>query len=390
MQSQPQPFMSHPWAKPLALVLALLATYALLQLLGPILMPFVFGAALAYLGDPIVDRLEAWKLSRTAGVCLVFALFGGLGLLALLVFLPLLYEQGVDMLAKMPVFLLWLQQEFLPRIGFELPADARLNAEALKTIFTGHWQQAGDLLGQWIGPLTRSGGSMLALAVNLFLVPVVTFYLLRDWDVMVAEIRHLLPRRAEPKISELAGEVDDVLGAFITGQMLVMLSLGAFYALGLWLAGLDLALLIGFGAGIVSFIPYLGPIVGIVTAGVAMLIQTQELLPLVGIAAVFGIGQFLESVWLTPWLVGDKVGLHPVAVIFSVMAGGQLFGFVGVMLGLPVAAALAVFVRHLRDQWLRSEWYHHGELQDWPSLERAQEKQAQPAAPATDSSVSQE
>ncbi len=353
--------LSQAWMKPAVLLLALVATYWGLQLLAPILMPFVFGAALAYLGDPIVDRLETWKLSRTAGVCLVFALFGGVGLAMTLIFLPLLYEQISDLVQQTPAFLLWLQQEVLPRLGVEMPP---LDVDSLRKMIAAHWQQAGNILAQWVGPLTRSGGAMLGLAVNLFLVPVVTFYLLRDWDLLIAEIRRLLPRQIEPKINRLAAEVDEVLGAFITGQLLVMLSLGSLYALGLWLVGLNLALLIGLAAGIVSFIPYLGPIVGIVSAGIAMLIQTQELLPLLAVGAVFGVGQVLESVWLTPWLVGDKVGLHPVAVIFAVMAGGQLFGFVGVMLGLPVAAALAVLLRHLRDQWLGSSWYAEADFED--------------------------
>lgn len=357
--------LSHPWARPALLLGGVLGLLWMLHLLSPILLPFVLGAALAYLGDPIVDRLEAWKLSRTAGVCLVFALFGGLGLGMVLILLPLLYEQVAEMVQRIPEFMLWLQQDAAPRVGIVLPEGAHLDVESIKKMITEHWSKAGDLLSQWVGPLTRSGGAMLGLAINLFMVPVVTFYLLRDWDLLVDEIRNLLPRRAEPKISELAREVDDVLGAFITGQLMVMISLGSLYALGLWLIGLDLALLIGFGAGVVSFIPYLGPIVGIVSAGVAMLIQTQELLPLVGVAVVFGLGQFLESVWLTPWLVGDKVGLHPVTVIFAVMAGGQLFGFVGVMLALPVAASLAVLVRHLRAHWLQSDWYAHAELPDF-------------------------
>ncbi|MGJ8668318.1 MAG: AI-2E family transporter [Oceanococcus sp.] len=364
----------HPWAKPLALSASLIASLWLLHLLSPILLPFVLGAALAYLGDPIVDRLEGWGLSRTAGVCLVFGLFGGVGLALTLILLPMLIEQVVQLVQKTPTFLLWLQQEALPKIGVALPEGAHLDADSLRKVITEHWQKAGDVLTQWVGPLTRSGGAMLALVLNLFMVPVVTFYLLRDWDLLVAEISRLLPRKVEPKVNQLAKEVDDVLGAFITGQLMVMLSLGCLYAAGLWLAGLDLALLVGFAAGIVSFIPYLGPIFGIVSAGIAMLIQTQELLPLLGVAAVFGIGQFLESVWLTPWLVGDKVGLHPVTVIFAVMAGGQLFGFVGVMLALPAASGLAVLVRHLREHWLASDWYAEAELSDWVSQDDVDEQ----------------
>lgn len=364
---------ANPWLKPVLLAGGVVLALWLLQLLSPILMPFVLGAALAYLGDPLVDRLERWHMSRTVGVCLVFGLFGGIGLILTLIFLPLLYEQVSAMVRKLPEFLQWLQLSALPRLGVELPEGAHFDVESLRKLISTHWRQAGDLLGQWIGPVTRSGGTMLTVAVNLFMVPVVTFYLLRDWDLIVARIRELLPRRIEPRVSQLAGEVDEVLGAFITGQLLVMLTLGAIYSLGLWLIGLDLALLIGMSAGIVSFIPYLGAIFGILTAGVAMLIQTQELLPLLGVAAVFGIGQMLESVWLTPWLVGDKVGLHPVAVIFAVLAGGQLFGFVGVMLALPLAAALAVLLRHLHAHWVSSDWYAHAELPDWTLNESAEE-----------------
>ena len=367
--------LDHPWAKPLVLGGGLIVSLWLLHLLSPILLPFVLGAALSYLGDPIVDRLEGWHLSRTAGVCLVFALFGGIGLAMTLILLPMLIEQGVQLVQKIPAFLLWLQQDALPRLGVSLPDGAHFDAESLRKVITAHWQQAGDILAQWVGPLTRSSGAMLALIINLFMVPVVTFYLLRDWDLLVAEINRLLPRKIEPKVNQLAREVDEVLGAFITGQLMVMLSLGSLYALGLWLIGLDLALLIGFGAGVVSFIPYLGPIFGILSAGIAMLIQTQELLPLLGVAAVFGVGQFLESVWLTPWLVGDKVGLHPVVVIFAVMAGGQLFGFVGVMLGLPVASALAVLVRHAREHWLQSDWYAHAQLSEWVAEDDEQDEQ---------------
>ncbi len=335
----------------------LVAVAVLLGLLGPILMPFVMGAALAYLGDPIVDRLEARKISRTAGVCLVFTLFGGLGLLASVLIVPMLYEQVVVAIAKVPVFVQWFQQDLLPRLGLPVSAEAQFDAERLRAVIREHWAQAGGLAAQVVAEVSHSSKAMITVAANLFMVPVVTFYLLRDWDLLVAEIRRLLPRPHEPRIVALAQETDEVLGSFITGQLLVMLSLGVIYSVGLWLAGLDLALLIGLLAGIVSFIPYLGPIVGILTASIAMLIQTQELLPLLWIAMVFGLGQVLESVWLTPWLVGDKIGLHPVAVIFAVLAGGQLFGFVGVMLALPVAAVIAVFMRHGRSRWLRSHWY---------------------------------
>ena len=208
--------------------------------------------------------------------------------------------------------------------------------------------------------VSASGGALLVAVANLLLVPVVTFYLLRDWDHLVAWIRGMMPPRVVPGVDAMARETDEVLGAFIRGQLTVMASLTIYYWIALWLAGLNLALLVGLIVGLISFVPYLGAIVGVLTAVIAMLVQTQELLPFVWLAVVFGIGQVLESNVLTPWLVGDRIGLHPVAVIFAVMAGGQLFGFVGVMLALPVAAVLAVLFRHAKRQWLASRLYGQG------------------------------
>jgi predicted PurR-regulated permease PerM len=206
------------------------------------------------------------------------------------------------------------------------------------------------------------------------MIPIVAFYLLRDWDNLVARVRDLVPRRWLPTVTTLAGETDQVLAAFIRGQLSVMAALAVIYSLGLWIAGLDLALLIGLLAGLVSFVPYLGFIVGILAASLAVLVQTHELLPLVWILLVFGAGQMLESMWLTPWLVGNQIGLHPVIVIFAILAGGQLFGFVGVLLALPAAAVLAVLARHALRHWLNSRLY----LED-----------AAPPAVATDSSPEQ-
>jgi predicted PurR-regulated permease PerM len=198
---------------------------------------------------------------------------------------------------------------------------------------------------------------LLAWVANLVLVPVVTFYLLRDWDVLMDKIRRLLPRTSEQTIVKLAKESDDVLGQFLRGQLTVMVVLGFIYTVGLWIVGLDLALLVGTIAGLVSFVPYLGFIVGIVFAGVAAIMQFGDITYLLFVLIVFGIGQAFEGMLLTPLLVGDKIGLHPVAVIFAVMAGGQLFGFVGVLLALPVAAIVVVLLRHMHELYKTSEIY---------------------------------
>jgi predicted PurR-regulated permease PerM len=196
--------------------------------------------------------------------------------------------------------------------------------------------------------------------INLVLIPVVTFYMLRDWDVLVGHIRALLPRSVEPTVSQVAGDIDRVLGAFIRGQLMVMLALGLIYAIGLWAIGLDLAFIIGMGAGLLSIVPYLGAFLGVIAAVLAALFQFQDFLHVALALAVFGVGQSLESMVLTPKLVGDQIGLHPVVVIFAVLAGGQLFGFLGILLALPAAAALNVLVRYLNEHYRNSELYQGG------------------------------
>jgi predicted PurR-regulated permease PerM len=232
-----------------------------------------------------------------------------------------------------------------------------LNLERLKQAIGAHWQEAGGFAATVLASVSQSGRALLGWVANLVLIPVVTFYLLRDWDVLVARVHDLLPRNSEPTVVRLARETDVVLGAFLRGQLSVMAALTLVYALGLWIVGLDLAFLIGLISGLVSFVPYLGFITGITLAGVAAYFQFHELLPLLWVALVFGIGQMFESMLLTPWLVGDKIGLHPVAVIFAVMAGGQLFGFIGVLLALPVAAVLMVLLREVRRRYVGSSLY---------------------------------
>ena len=332
----------------------------LLYLLSPIMMPFVIGAGLSYIGDPLVDRLQKIGLSRTLGVCVVFVVIAGLSLIGLLLFVPMLQRQLVQMLQNLPETLRWIQDTALPHLGITLPPDLQLDANGLRDIVREHWREAGDLVQQLWGRISQSSGALIAFAVNLLMVPIVTFYLLRDWDDLVAWIADIIPRRWLPTATQLARDTDNVLGAFLRGQLLVMLALSVTYTLGLWAVGLDLALLVGTIAGLVSFVPYLGAATGILLGLAMMFVQTQAPLPLLWVALVFGVGQMLESMVYTPLLVGDRIGLHPVAVIFAVMAGGQLFGFIGILLALPVAAAVAVVLRHSKQRWLASSWYHGG------------------------------
>jgi len=329
----------------------------LLYLLAPVLTPFMIAATLAYLADPLVDRLQARRIPRTLGVVAVFALLAVLGAAFIIVLIPLLQRQAAALLALIPKAVEWVQSFLLPRLaelGFDVSA---FNVESLQQAMTGHWQQVGTALTRVLAEVTQSGQALLTWVAYLLLIPVVTFYLLRDWDVLVEKIHGLIPRRNEPRVVELTRECNQVLAQFLRGQLTVMAGLAVIYTTGLWIVGLDSAFLIGVVSGLVSFVPYLGFIVGIVLAGFAALIQFGELLPLLWIVVVFGVGQLVEGMILSPLLVGDRIGLHPVAVIFAVMAGGQLFGFFGILLALPVAAVVLVVLRHWHELYLQSAFY---------------------------------
>jgi predicted PurR-regulated permease PerM len=333
----------------------------LLYLLTPVLTPFFAAALLAYLGDPLVDRLELRKLSRTVSVAIVFVSLFLILILMLLLLLPMLEHQITYLFKSVPGYIEILQTKWLPGLAEKLGIEASsLDLDSLKNILQKHFEKTGGLVVTLFSSITQSGMTLIAWLANLVLIPVVTFYLLRDWDILIARIDELLPRKYQSSIARLAKESDQVLASFMRGQFLVMLVLGTVYATGLWFVDLELALLIGMMAGLVSFVPYLGFILGIIAASIAMLLQTHEIMDLWPVFVVFGIGQMLEGMLLTPLLVGDRIGLHPVAVIFAVLAGGQLFGFVGILLALPVAAVLAVMVRHAHEQYKASTIFDDG------------------------------
>jgi len=341
------------------LLLACLALAGwLLYLLGPVLTPFAVSALLAYLCDPVVDRIEERKVSRTLAVVIVFSCMLLMLIVALLVLIPLLEDQLLKLVSRIPQLLTWTQESLLPLVVNKFGLDvSQINLDQIRIAFAQNWKDIGSLLSRILMQISQSGQTLMAIFSFLILIPVVTFYLLRDWDILIAKIHDLLPRRYEEVISIMARECDQVLGEFLHGQLLVMLIQGVLYSLGLWIAGLEFALLIGMLAGLVSFVPYLGFVVGIVVAGVAAFMQFQDVIHLVYVAIVFGIGQALEGMVLSPMLVGDRIGLHPVAVIFAVMAGGQLFGFIGILLALPVAAVIVVLLRHAHDEYKESGFY---------------------------------
>ncbi len=341
----------------LFLIISLALGGWLFYLLSPVLMPFFVSALLAYLGDPIVDKLEEKKLSRTVSVSIVFSVLVLTFLLLLFVLLPMLASQIAALFKRLPEYVTLVHsmlQPWLNSIG--LPADL-FDINTIKQAFANYWAEIGQVAGGIVSYMTQSGMMLLQWLVNLILIPVVTFYLLRDWDLIVARFRELLPRRQADKVIKLSLECDDMLAAFIRGQVMVMLALATIYTAGLAMIGLELALLLGVIAGIVSFVPYLGLIVGIGLAGLAAFFQFHEWLPVLMVVLVFGVAQVVEAVVLTPRFVGERIGLHPVAVIFAVLAGGQLFGFTGVLLALPVAAVIMVLLRHTHQHYLASQLY---------------------------------
>jgi len=336
-------------------LLIFVAAMGLVYLLSPVLMPFLSAGLLAYLGNPLVCWLEKHKWSRSLAVTFVFVVIFSSLTAVVVILVPLIEQQVSALVEKLPAIIAWLKGTVLPwlQVKFSSFGDVEQLQATLKNNLGGASKFAINALGS----LTSSSMAFFAVLANLILIPVVSFYFLRDWSTMVEKLHDAFPRRMETKLTIVTQEIDTVLGAFFKGQVLVMLSLAIIYFIGLSLAGLEFALLISLLLGLVSFVPYLGLIIGLVLACSASVFQLHDTSGLMAILLVFAVVQILESVVLTPLLVGDKIGLHPVAVIFAVMAGGQLFGFTGVLLALPVAAVLLVLLRHVNDQYKSSELY---------------------------------
>jgi predicted PurR-regulated permease PerM len=333
-------------------LIAIALTGWLLYLLAPVLTPFIAAALLAYVSDPIADRLERLGMPRTVAVIAVFVLI--IVVVALLVILvgPLIGAQVQALFEAIPDIVGQFERVWMPKIlGW-------MNLEPGQDLGIGIFlDKYGELVGDWSGKVLmsvgKSGGALLAAVLSLFLIPIILFYLLRDWDMIIAHLAAIVPESNRETVTQLARESDEVLGAFLRGQLLVMLALATIYSVGLTLVGVKYAVAIGVVSGLVSFVPYLGFIFGITLAGLTVALEPEPLWQLVGVVATFSIAQFIEGSVLTPKLVGNRIGLHPVIVIFAVAAGGQLFGFFGILLALPVAAVLSVLVRFAYNRYLK-------------------------------------
>ena len=326
--------------------------------LGPILTPFMAAAILAYICDPLADRLEAKGTPRALATALVLLLLIAIFVVLLLIMIPLFQKEFALLTQRLPSYITAANEKLIPWLNTKLGLKLELDFSSMRESVTTYLQDAQGLAGKVFSSLRIGGLAVIGFFVNLLLIPIVLFYLLRDWDKLVEKIDHLIPRRWHAKVTEIAKEIDAVLSEFLRGQISVMLLMSVFYVSGLWFAGLEFALPVGIITGMLVFVPYVGMIIGLLLATLAALMQFQEWSSIIWVWAVFGIGQLLEGMVVTPWLVGDRIGLHPVMVIFALLAFGQIFGFFGVLLALPVSAALLVTLRHVRQNYLNSKIYN--------------------------------
>ena len=334
-----------------------LAVLALFYALSPTLAPFAIAAVLAYICDPAVNWLVARRLPRPAAVLLVILAIGALLALLVLIMVPMVYSETTALIARLPDLLEQFNQRLAPLLAERFNIELRLDAASAREFLATHRDNAEDLLPILLDHARAGGLAVIGLFANLLLIPMVMFYLLQEWPRLLAGLREMLPRPWLARSMRIVGNVDAVLSEFLRGQLMVMLLLAVFYSLGLWIAGLKFALPVGVITGLLVFIPYVGFGGGLLLAVMAALLQGEGLSPLIGVAVVYGLGQLLESFLLTPYLVGERIGLHPLAVIFALMAFGQLFGFVGMLIALPVSAALLVGLREVKEAWLASPIY---------------------------------
>ena len=328
-----------------------------LFLFRAILLPFLVGMAAAYMLDPAADRLQRWGVGRTTATLLITISFFIVLVVVLLLILPPLAAQAAELAIQLPEYLERLRERVLPTLAAFLTrfdVDLDLSAEGLLRRYSTQGMEV--LLAAGTG-LLQSGVALLNLVSLIFVTPIVTFYLLRDWDRMVARIWALIPPDLEPTLRRLAADIDEVLAGFIRGQGLVCMFLALFYGFGLWLVGLRYGLIIGLLTGFFSFIPYIGMTLGLVVGLAVAAFQFQDFLMIGLVAGVFALGQFIEGNLISPRLVGSRIHLHPVWVIFAVLAGTVSAGVLGTLLAVPVAAVIGVLLRFALECYRASPLY---------------------------------
>lgn len=335
---------------------------ALLVLLGPILAPFIAAAILAYALNPGVDwlsshRIGKFQVPRALAVFIMMLLVFAVLLAIVLIVVPVLQKEVPLLQEQIPRFLTKLNEFIAPKLQ-ELGIKVQLDLTGIKELLSQQLAASGNAF--WASALASAklgGTAVLGWLANMVLIPVVLFYLLLDWHALLERVQNSVPRRWIGRTVDLAEEVNGLLAQYLRGQLLVMLTLAVYYSVALMIAGFDVALPVGIITGFLVFIPYLGFGLGLLLALVAAMLQFEGLQGLVAVALIYGVGQILESFLLTPRLVGERIGLHPLAVIFALLAFGQLFGFVGVLLALPASAIVAVGLKHMSAHYVKSSFY---------------------------------
>ena len=342
--------------------------WVVLTVLAPVLMPFLLAAVLAYALHPLVEWLHVRRIPRWLGAGLAITLLVLVMLAVVLLIVPVITKQVPLLNEQVPVLLDKLNEWLVPllgRFGVELQVDVAQVRGWLQQLVSGHEE---ELIGSLLASLRIGGSALMAVAGNMVLAPIVAYYLLLDWANLVERSKGLIPPRLRPAVQNFLDETDEVLGQYLRGQLLVMGVLAVFYTVGLALVGLKLALPIGVFTGLAVFIPYLGFGLGLVLGLLAAVLQFQAVPGVALVGVVYAVGQTVESMYVTPRLLGERIGLHPIAVIFALMAFGHLFGFVGVLIALPASAVLLVAIRRAKKGYLASDLYR--------------DKPAPPAAPA--------
>lgn len=339
------------WAIALSIFILFLIVFS------SVLLPFIVGMALAYFLDPVADKLETWGLSRMWATVAILSVFVLLFLLSLMIIIPILVTQASEFIERLPAYAVSLQ-ELLTTDNTLLPEWISSQAATIKENFSAALAQGAGFLSKLFQQIWNSGKALVDIASLFVITPVVAFYLLLDWDDMMEKVDSWVPRDHVVTVRELAGKMDYAIAGFVRGQGSLCLILGVFYAAALSLADLNFGLLIGLFAGLISFIPYVGSIVGLVLSiGVALVQFWPDYTMIAVIAAIFFAGQFLEGNILQPKLVGERIGLHPVWLMFALLAFAALFGFVGMLIAVPAAAAVGVLVRFALERYLASDLY---------------------------------
>lgn len=346
----------------LAWVAIITVTLALLVLLRDMLLPFVAGMAIAYFLDPAADWMERRGVKRWLATLLIILLFFVVAILVVVLLIPLVSDQFTKFMDHLPGYIAFFNERILPSLQIWA---ARFGIDIVtldpKTALAGNGEQVMKVIGGVLTGLLGGGQAIFNVLSLLVITPVVGFYLLRDWDRMIAQINEYLPLDHAETIREQAVEIDKVLAGFVRGQMLVCLFLAAFYGLGLTIFGLQFGLFIGITAGMISFIPYVGTTLGfVVGVGVAVAQFWSDPIWIAAVAGVFIVGQMIEGNVLHPVLIGDRVGLHPVWIMFALLAGGSLFGFVGILIAVPLFAVIGVLARFTLERYRQSYLYRPG------------------------------